>query len=425
MGVSVRLFAAALSLLVFLTSCGCTMTMTAYAADGLPSVGNRAVYYTPAEDYRPGDCILTAAKMMIRRAAVRHGSAMWNRITNETLRPCASPGGALQNSFTFSADGMSFRISCGYFSSDARKSDRTKEIRSLLKTNTNGIVVWGAQAGEAGAHGVLVTSVSEDGIIRAADSANNTGQVNSGIEKWGDTTMRSVSRCTKYWYLEAVSGTAASAEAKASSTLTVHDIRAPREIRQGNGFTIRGIVESNYLLRRVTVRISDNSGRTVISRSASPDAWIYDIHRLDPYVKFGTLSPGTYTYRIRVTDRKTSRTLVKRTFRIVRKPLPGESTLRLTAGNYPKSIVEGEPFTIRGTVRSNYRLKRVRIFVKDSSGKVVLSASAAPGVKKYSLAELDRRIKFGTLSRGSYRYKVTAKDKKQKKTLISRSFTVR
>ena len=34
------------------------------------NIGDAAVYYTPKDDYKSGDCILTASKCMIRRALI-------------------------------------------------------------------------------------------------------------------------------------------------------------------------------------------------------------------------------------------------------------------------------------------------------------------------------------------------------------------
>jgi hypothetical protein len=63
--------------------------------------------------------------------------------------------------------------------------------------------------------------------------------------------------------------------------------------------------------------------------------------------------------------------------------------------------------------------------VLDSNGKTVLSASAKPKAKSYQVKKLDKKIKFGKLKKGSYTYRVIAKDSVQTLTLVSRAFTVK
>ena len=171
------------------------------------------------------------------------------------------------------------------------------------------------------------------------------------------------------------------------------------------------------------VSVNDKDGDKVISATARPYAKKYDVLKLDAKIKFGTLSTGKYTYSVVATDSKQKRTLVSRRFEVIDKPT--YSTLKIESYNYPSSIKKGTPFSIKGSISSNKTIKTVTVKVVDSDGKAVLSASANPGTKSFSVRELDPKIKFGTLDRGTYTYRVVAKDTLKTLTLVKKSFTVK
>ena len=176
------------------------MTPAAYAAyDPLTS---KTTYYTDESDYIDGDCILTAARMMIRRTAIMHNRTDWADITNASLRPEATTDGLLLYSFSYDAGGVTYSISSSSFTGEGSYA-RIGEFESLLKTHPEGIVVWGIDAASTGTHGVLVTGVS-NGVVYAMDSSYNMGMFSEGIQKWTDTTMLDPSLCTDYWFVSGV-----------------------------------------------------------------------------------------------------------------------------------------------------------------------------------------------------------------------------
>ena len=63
--------------------------------------------------------------------------------------------------------------------------------------------------------------------------------------------------------------------------------------------------------------------------------------------------------------------------------------------------------------------------VVNSKGKNVLYASAKPNTKSYSLKPLDPKIKFGKLKKGTYTYKIVARDSQKKKTLVKVKFKIK
>ena len=179
-----------------------SVTPTAYAAyDPLVS---KTTYYTEESDYIPGDCVLTATRMMIRRAAIMNGRTDWGRITNEALRnEITDFEGCLLYNCSYEAEGVKYTISCGKFSGYT-DAERIAEFKSLLREHPEGIVVWGIGAANTGTHGVLVTDVV-DGQVYVMDSSFNMGIFSEGIQRWEDSTMLDKVLVTDYWYLSDIS----------------------------------------------------------------------------------------------------------------------------------------------------------------------------------------------------------------------------
>ncbi len=395
------------------------------------NIADPAVYHTPKSDYQSGDCILTASKYMIRRSLIMRGSKAWAEVTNKTLRGHATILGQLRNSYTYEADGLSFSIGCGKFSGNGDAA-RIKEFEKLLKQHPEGFVVWGKDASKNGTHGVLVTGL-RNGVVYAADSLHNTGNAAKGIQTWSDTSMKGPSKVTKYWYIKEVGLAKNAPKPKAgqpikplsasnvnyASELSISDQTIPDSLKQGYGFSVRGIISSNYRIKKVVVGVYNSSGKAMISKTVNPDAWSYDLSKIDYDIKFGTVPVGTFKYKITATDEKASAVLVNASFTVT-----GESTLKIKSYNYPKKIKKGKAYSIKGKISSNNKLTKVTVMVVNSKGKVKCKASAKPGKKTYNVKKLDRKIRFGKLGKGTYYYKIKASDTVKSKTLVKKKFTV-
>jgi hypothetical protein len=175
---SKRIVTILLTLIMILTM----IPAAAFAASTpeLPSVDDPIVCHTPSSDYKSGDCILTSTKTMLRRFAVSHGSLVWTKITNKTIRPYAAPSGALKHSFSYSNDGIKYTVKHAELDSKSEKA-KIKEIETILKKHPEGIVVWGSKATKSGTpHGVLAVKV-KSGKVYAIDSAYNKGNSYKGI----------------------------------------------------------------------------------------------------------------------------------------------------------------------------------------------------------------------------------------------------
>lgn len=183
-------------------------SQAAYAASDSGSLAakleDKRVYHTAESDYVSGDCVLSATRIMIRRAGILNDDDEWADITNAALRPEATEDGLMHNSFSYTDDGITYSVSTGSFEGEGDAA-RIEEFAELVRSHPEGIVVWGEGAAETGTHGVLVIDVV-DGVVYAADTSNNMGDRNLGIQKWKDTTMLEPSLCTDYWYISDISG---------------------------------------------------------------------------------------------------------------------------------------------------------------------------------------------------------------------------
>lgn len=279
------------------------------------SINDPAVYYTPSSDYKSGDCILTATKLMVRRALIMQGKT-WDNISNESLRGQATVAGLLLWSFTVDVNGVAFKVGHGTFSGKTT-AERTAEIAALLAQHPEGVVVHGTNAAKTGMHGVLVTGVSD--TIYAADSTNNQGSRNMGIQRWADTTMKDPVYATSYWYIIS-SGPGQSVEGsptgKEVSKLRITSYKVPKKLKKGKGFTIKGKVKSNNKITEVAVEVLDANGNVVTSAYKAPNAKSYNIKKLSSKLKFKKLKKGKYTYKVTASDTLKKKTLLKRSFKV-------------------------------------------------------------------------------------------------------------
>ena len=99
------------------------------------------------------------------------------------------------------------------------------------------------------------------------------------------------------WYNEIYS-----TPARVPSTMSFRDYTLPPDQYVGAIFGVRGIVESNYEIRMVTVTVYNDRGIAETSSTAYPFAYTYDIRNLDYDLLFDKLTPGVKTYMIEATD---------------------------------------------------------------------------------------------------------------------------
>lgn len=95
--------------------------------------------------------------------------------------------------------------------------------------------------------------------------------------------------------------------------------RPIRNMLTGTYYSVTGIIASVYPLSHVTVEVVDKKGIVYTAYQAAPNATTFDLcAEADPHIGFNLLKPGTYYYRVWVTDEKdTYKMLVCERFDVV------------------------------------------------------------------------------------------------------------
>ncbi len=215
--------------------------------------------------------------------------------------------------------------------------------------------------------------------------------------------------------------------AKTPDKLSVSGCNAPSSLTKGKGFALRGTVLSQTSkITNLTAGIYDENGNMITGRSYNPKAKSVDIRwKVNPYVKFGTLDVGTYTYKIIATNGEGKKTLFSKDFE-VKAPDPVYDKLSASNLNHPTSIAKGKGFPLRGVVTSqSSKISNLTAGVFDGNGKMLTGRSFNPKAKSVDLRwYVNSYVKFSDLAEGTYTYKVIAKNAAGQKTLLSESFAV-
>ena len=199
-------------------------------------------------------------------------------------------------------------------------------------------------------------------------------------------------------------------------------------ITAGKSVSIRGTVTSaTSNITKLIVGIYREDGTSVTGRTVVPNAKSYDVSKIDPYVKFGGLSAGTYYYKVLVTNAThTNYAVVNQKFTVSDGSTTTTDKLSITGGVTIPNIKVGNVVSIRGTVTSaSSNLKSVTVGVYDSNNKLVTGKTATPNAKTYNVRNLDAYVSFGDLKAGTYYYKVIASNAANTNVVVvNQKFTV-
>ncbi len=212
--------------------------------------------------------------------------------------------------------------------------------------------------------------------------------------------------------------------ALAETDIKLTDEVYPVEITEGNTFSVYGIVTSENDILAVTIGVYNADGEAAFEYTGKPGEKTYNIHNIDYLLTFSKLKAGDYVYKIVVSDTKDSNVeMLKKAFTVVSKD--HYNTFRLSDANYPTEMTEGQTFSIKGTVTSDYVITSVTCSVKSAGGTVQFTKTTNPAAESYSVSGLDRYMTFSKLKPGEYVYRITASDKYNTNVvLLEKSFVV-
>lgn len=222
----------------------------------------------------------------------------------------------------------------------------------------------------------------------------------------------------------------------------------PTTITQGSSFSIRGTISADVgTVTEVKGEILNSYNYAVKTGYAYPNTPNYTLggsSEINNSLKFGQLSPGTYTYRVTATAKNgsysTTTVLISQSFTVKSAATPTRvptatpartPVLSISSANYPTSLYQGDSFSLRGTVYTDVgTVTEVKGEILNYYGTVLQRSTANPNTQSYSLSNssVNNGLRFGQLSAGTYTYRITAAARNgsqtSSKVLVERSFTV-
>ncbi|MBP3939542.1 MAG: hypothetical protein IK955_09035 [Clostridia bacterium] len=211
----------------------------------------------------------------------------------------------------------------------------------------------------------------------------------------------------------------------AETALKLTDEVYPTEMIEGKTFSVYGIVSSDNNILAVTIGVYNEEGEASFEYTGKPGTKTYDIHMVDYLMTFSKLAAGDYVYKIVATDTKDKDVvLLEKEFKVLSKEQ--FNTFKLTDANFPEVLNQGQTFSVRGTITSDYVITSVNCSVRSVNGALQFTKTVNPGTNEYSVSNLDRYMTFSKLTAGEYVYKITASDQYNTNlVLLEKTFTVK
>lgn len=101
------------------------------------------------------------------------------------------------------------------------------------------------------------------------------------------------------------------------------------------------------------------------------------------------------------------------------------STMALTGFSFPNTLDFGKSFSLKGTIKSNYKITSVTVnIINTTNNTVECGKSLANTTKSFAMSKIDLYITFGKLTAGSKRIEIWAKDEYGVKRLYNTPFTL-
>ena len=215
----------------------------------------------------------------------------------------------------------------------------------------------------------------------------------------------------------------------ASDTLSISGGTSVPNITEGTSVVVKGTVSSaSSNITSVTVGVYSASGNLITGKTVKPNAKSYDLRKLDAYVNFNLLTPGSYLYRVTVSNGTKTQQLVNQAFQVKAKIGSAQSkdTLTLSGGATIPNIKVGKAVSIRGTVKSGTsNITSLTVGVFTSSGNLVTGKTVRPNAKSYDIHQVDAYVNFNLLSPDTYYYGVIATNSSYQNQIVSyQKFTV-
>lgn len=104
------------------------------------------------------------------------------------------------------------------------------------------------------------------------------------------------------------------------------------------------------------------------------------------------------------------------------------SSVRISGYNFPVTLSVGKSYSIKGVISSSAKITSVTVEVRTqpNGGTRKTGCTIRPNAKSYNLSRVAKNIRFSSLPRGTYWYKVIVSTTTSKnKVILLRRFTVK
>jgi peptidoglycan hydrolase-like protein with peptidoglycan-binding domain len=182
------------------------------------------------------------------------------------------------------------RLSDGTYKITVAHSERSLEVRNSSLSDGADVAQWDYDANYACKRWYVVACGDDyykfinKNSGKALDVSGNGTADGTNLQQWTDNGTDA----QRFRLIPVV---------KATSNIAISGFTAPTSLTKGQAYSIAGTVSSNNKITKVTISVGSE-----ISVSATPNATSYSLKGLDSSVKFGSLSAGTKTLTITVTD---------------------------------------------------------------------------------------------------------------------------
>ena len=214
---------------------------------------------------------------------------------------------------------------------------------------------------------------------------------------------------------------------RAASAFSIKYLSVPEKLTEGDTFSVKGTVKSEYSITSIKIGVCDTEGKWISGHytTKKPGKKTYSLSNADSRMKFSTLTPGRYCFTVQAADsNKTTETILQNEFTVEKKP----SKITVSGYTYPVSLRESSSFTLKGTVKSAYNIRRVRVGIwNNDTGKWYpgMMAEFRPDTTTFDISQADSSIRFARLVSGTYWYRVYVTDTEgYSRSVIKKKFTV-
>ena len=263
--------------------------------------------------------------------------------------------------------------------------------------------------------------------VRNLDAYVSFGDLKAGTYYY--RVFATIATTTNFPVVEQKFTVSANGSTTASDTLSISGGTSVPNITEGTSVVVKGTVSSaSSNITSVTVGVYSASGNLITGKTAKPNAKSYDLRKLDAYVNFNLLTPGSYLYRVTVSNGTKTQQLVNQAFQVKAKSGSAQSKdkLTLSGGTTIPNIKVGKAVSIRGTVKSGTsNITSLTVGVFSSSGNLVTGKTVRPNAKSYDIHQVDAYVNFNLLSPDTYYYGVIATNSSYQNQIVSyQKFTV-